>query len=90
MEPGYYWADHAIRGWRIVEVVKGLFGCVMEGGYAVKTGEYSEFAPVAGPGAAAEFNAAQTELHDLRIKAGLSQGDMTLAQIETMMGRAQP
>jgi hypothetical protein len=35
MQPGYYWADHAIRGWRIVEVVKGLFGCVLEGGYAV-------------------------------------------------------
>jgi hypothetical protein len=71
MQPGYYWADHAIRGWRIVEVVKGLFGCVLEGGYAVKHSEYGELVPVAGPGAAAEFNAAQTELHHLRIRAGV-------------------
>jgi hypothetical protein len=42
MELGYYWADHATRGWRIVEVVKGLYGYVLEGGYAVKHSEYGE------------------------------------------------
>lgn len=73
MQPGYYWANHDVRGWRIVEAVKGLFGCVLEGGYAVKVGEYSEFAPVAGPGAQATLDAAQTELHDLRIRVGMVQ-----------------
>jgi hypothetical protein len=56
MEPGYYWADHAVRGWCIVEVVKGLFGCVLEGGYAVKHSEYGELVPVAGPGAQAQID----------------------------------
>jgi hypothetical protein len=43
MQLGYHWARHAVRGWRIVEVVRGLHEAVLEGSYAVKVSEYSEF-----------------------------------------------
>lgn len=73
MQPGYYWACHAVRGWRIVEAVKGLHGCVLEGGYAVRLREYSEFEQVPLPGAQTTLDAAYAELHDLRIRAGMVQ-----------------
>lgn len=81
MQPGYYWAKcgPAYRPkqygntWRIVQAIEGLHGAVLDRGYSVKLGEYSEFERVAGPGAQTTLDAAQSELHDLRIRAGMVQ-----------------
>ena len=42
MTLGYYWARRGDT-WRIVEVVRGLHGAVLEGGYSVPVAEFSEF-----------------------------------------------
>lgn len=42
MKIGYYWARRGPT-WRIVEVVRGLNGAVLEGGYSVPVGEFDEF-----------------------------------------------
>lgn len=79
MQPGYYWAKcgptyrpkQYTDTWRIVQAIEGLHGAVLDRGYSVKLGEYSEFAPVAGPGAGAQLESTYAELHDLRIRAGM-------------------
>ena len=44
MQLGYYWARRGST-WRIVEVVQGLHGAVLENGYSVAVGEFDEIDP---------------------------------------------